>query len=74
MARLKKITVKVVAEPRQPARRISLRHGSQVGDLLRKMGLMREEFIVMAKGRVVAEFEPLKDGDQIRLIRVFSGG
>ena len=74
MTRSKRITVKVVAEPRQRARRISLRHGSQVGDLLRKMGLLREEFIVMAKGRVVAEFEPLKDGDQIRLIRVFSGG
>jgi len=74
MTRSKRMVVHVVAEPRQRARRIPLRHGSEVGDLLRKMGLLREEFIVMARGRVVTEFEPLKDKDQVRLIRVFAGG
>ena len=74
MTKSTRMIVQVVADPAQPTRRISLKPGSDVGDLLRKMGLLREEFIVMARNRVVTEFEPLKDRDRVRLIRVFSGG
>ena len=74
MTSSKRITVQVVANPGQHARRVSLKHGSEVGHLLRKMGLLREEFIVTIRGRVVTELEPLKDRDRVSLIRVFSGG
>jgi sulfur carrier protein ThiS len=74
MSRSEKITVWVEVKGGRAARRFRVGRGCQVGDLLRRMGLLGEEFIAVRRGMVVAEFEPLKENDRISLIKVFSGG
>jgi sulfur carrier protein ThiS len=56
------------------ARTLSVPARCCVGDLLQSMGLLREEYVVLKDGKVVYEFEPLVDGNSLRLIRAFSGG
>ena len=53
---------------------LSVPVGWCAGDLLRSMGLLLEEFIILKDGKVVYEFDTLVDGDSLRLIRAFSGG
>ncbi|MBU7004989.1 MAG: thiamine biosynthesis protein ThiS, partial [Theionarchaea archaeon] len=55
-------------------RSLSVPAGCRAGDLLRSMGLLREEYVVLKDEKVVYEFEKLVDGDNLRLIRAFSGG
>jgi sulfur carrier protein ThiS len=56
------------------ARTLSIPAGSSAGDLLKSLGLLREEYILLKSGHVVYEFETLGEGDSIELIRAFSGG
>jgi len=53
---------------------ISLINDQTVGGLLRELGLLREEYIVLSEGKVLTELDLLRDGDSVRLIRAFSGG
>jgi len=48
--------------------------GMCVGELLKKLGLLVEEYIVVVNGRVVTEDYVLRDGDEVKLYPVVSGG
>jgi sulfur carrier protein ThiS len=67
------IAVEVVDGSGKP-KTLSVPADWHAGDLLRSMRLLREEYIVLKGDKVVYEFEPLVDGDSLRLIRAFSGG
>lgn len=68
------ITVEVFTEPKNTVEKISLVSDSTIEDLLQKMNLLREEYVVLVEGQVLTELEWLKDGDHIHLIRASSGG
>ena len=68
------ITVEVFTEPKNTVEKISLVSDSTIDDLLQKMNLLREEYVVLVEGQVLTELEWLKDGDHIHLIRASSGG
>ena len=70
----KRITVKASLGSSAPGTEVALAEGSRVADLLRQMGLLVEEHVVVMKGRVVSEFEILRDGDSLELLKAFSGG
>jgi sulfur carrier protein ThiS len=63
-----------VATPGGRGQKVSVKEGSTVADLLGAMDLLREEHIVVLEGHVAIEFQKLKDGDRLQLIRAFSGG
>ncbi len=46
----------------------------KVSDLLRELGLLSEEYIVMRSGKVLTEEDEVVDGDEVVLIPVVSGG
>ena len=46
----------------------------KVSDLLRKLGLLSEEYIVMRGGKVLTEEDEVVDGDEVVLVPVVSGG
>ncbi len=50
------------------------RPGMTVADVLRELGLLSTEYVVARNGRVVAEDEPVEDGDELLLYPVVSGG
>ena len=68
------ITVEVFTEQKNTVEKISLVSDSTIEDLLRKMNLLRDEYVVLVEGQVLTELERLKDGDHIHLIRASSGG
>lgn len=68
------ITVEVFSEQKNTVEKISLVSDSTIEDLLRKMNLLRDEYVVLVEGQVLTELERLKDGDHIHLIRASSGG
>ncbi len=46
----------------------------RIRDLLKELGLSREEAVVLKNGRVVLEDEIAQDGDNIEVLRAVSGG
>ncbi|BES82432.1 MoaD/ThiS family protein [Pyrodictium abyssi] len=66
------IRVKVIGSPSEKL--VEHREGMTVGDVLRELGLLSSEYVVARNGRVVAEDEPVEDGDEIVLYPVVSGG
>ena len=55
-------------------RAVEHRPGMRVVDVLRELGLLSNEYVVARNGRVVAEDEPVDDGDELVLYPVVSGG
>jgi len=55
-------------------RLVEHRPGMTVGDVLRELGLLSDEYVVSRNGRVVAEDEAVEDGDELVLYPVVSGG
>lgn len=55
-------------------RELEYREGLRVIDVLKAMGLLSNEYVVVRNGRVVAEDEVLEDGDELVLFPVVSGG
>ena len=53
---------------------VEYRPGMRVVDVLRSLGLLSNEYVVTRGGRVVAEDEPVRDGDELVLYPVVSGG
>jgi len=45
-----------------------------IGEILRKLGFSTEEYIAVVNGVVVTEFEKVREGDEIILFPVVSGG
>ena len=48
--------------------------GKTVLDLLNKLGLNPERYVVVKNGEVVAEDAEINDGDYIKILDVVSGG
>ncbi|WFO76072.1 MoaD/ThiS family protein [Desulfurococcaceae archaeon MEX13E-LK6-19] len=48
--------------------------GITVGALLKKLGLLVEEYVVVKNNQVVTEDDIVRDGDEIVLYPVVSGG
>jgi len=53
---------------------VAYREGLRVVDVLRELGLLENEYVVVRRGKVVAEDEELADGDELVLYPVVSGG
>ena len=53
---------------------VAYREGIRVIDVLRELGLLENEYVVVRRGKVVAEDEELADGDELVLYPVVSGG
>lgn len=53
---------------------VEVRDGATVADALHAAGLLATEYVVTRSGRVVAEDEPVADGDELVLYPVVSGG
>ena len=53
---------------------VAYREGIRVRDVLRELGLLENEYVVVRRGKVVAEDEELSDGDELVLYPVVSGG
>jgi sulfur carrier protein len=66
------VRVRIVGS--QEARVVEYRPGMRVADVLRELGLLSNEYVVARNGRVVAEDEPVEDGDELVLYPVVSGG
>ena len=47
---------------------------SSVRELLAKIGLSREEVVVLKNGLILTEEDPLEDGDEVVVYVVKSGG
>lgn|GEM_PF-2162966 len=43
-------------------------------DLILELAINLEDYILVLNGEVVTEFESPKDGDSLKLVRVWSGG
>ena len=46
----------------------------KVSEMLRDLGLLSEEYIVMRGGRVLTDDDVVADGDEVVLVPVVSGG
>ena len=46
----------------------------KISELLRELGLLGEEYIVMRGGKVLTEEDEVVDGDEVVLVPVVSGG
>ena len=49
-------------------------HGTKVEDMFEELNLNSEIFLVKINNEIVHEYESLKEGDRIELIKVISGG
>ncbi len=68
------ITVEVIVEPGGRLERLTLKARSTVGEAVKAVGLLLEDYVTLLGEEVVMESEELADGDRLKLVRVFSGG
>jgi sulfur carrier protein len=66
-----KVRVKILGNGE---REIEVPEGATVETVLRRMGLLSTEYVVVKSGRVIAEDEAVSDGDELILYPVVSGG
>ena len=69
-------TVKVIIGKERERREmeIEVRKGEKVEDVMKKLGLVIDEFVPIVNGEVVTELEELREGDTLEFVRVWSGG
>lgn len=53
---------------------VDLEENSRIEDLLKTLRISSSEVIPVKKGVIVTEKEPLKEGDEVKLLSVVSGG
>jgi sulfur carrier protein ThiS len=53
---------------------VELREGASGMDLLKALDLPPDLYVLSRGEEILTEDEPLRDGDEIRLVRVVSGG
>jgi|YelNatPaOPRAMG01_1025707.scaffolds.fasta_scaffold09346_8 sulfur carrier protein ThiS len=53
---------------------MTLEEDAVVFDLLKRLDLRPDSWIVIRNGKAIPEDTPLKDGDSLRLLSVISGG
>jgi sulfur carrier protein ThiS len=54
--------------------RISVRPGSEVGEVLEKAGINKETVIVRKGEEIIPDNDKLKDKDRIEVLKIISGG
>jgi len=67
-----KIKAKIIGQ--KSARLIKIPSGSTVADVLEKLCQNRETVVVRLNGRIIAEEEYLRSGDQVEILPVVTGG
>ncbi len=53
---------------------MELEEGAKVEDALRAMGLLPDGWIAVRRDVPIPSDEPLRDGDEVKLVSVVSGG
>jgi len=53
---------------------LEVRAGMTVRDALRHVGLLPESVLATRKGELITEDEILREGDEVKLVAVISGG
>ncbi|MBO3797906.1 MAG: MoaD/ThiS family protein [Thermoproteota archaeon] len=66
--------VKVFIQRLRETRVVDLEENSRIEDLLKTLRISSSEVIPVKKGVIVTEKEPLKEGDEVKLLSVVSGG
>jgi sulfur carrier protein ThiS len=66
--------VKVFVQRLRETRVIDLKEDSRIEDLLKMLRISASEVVPVRNGVIVTEKELLKDGDEVRLLSVVSGG
>ncbi len=51
-----------------------VRGGRKLIEIMKELGVSPEEYICVLNGEVVTEFEVAREGDTLKLVRVWSGG
>lgn len=65
--------MKIYVESRDFKKNLSF-GGTTVGQLMKKLKLNSENFVISRNGEIVLEDEALKDRDKVKLFPVISGG
>jgi len=66
--------VRVFIQRLRENRIVDLEEKSSVGDLLKTLGISASEVVPVKNGVIVTEREPLREGDEVKLLSVVSGG
>ncbi len=66
--------MKIKVESRDFKKTIKLPEKSTVKDLMQKLKLRTEDYVISKNKKIVLPDEKLKDGDEIKLYSVISGG
>lgn len=66
--------MKVTVKRHFNRRSLELKDETNLVELLEKLKVNRETVIVCIRGKIVADDERLKDGDEIEILSVISGG
>jgi len=66
--------LKVFFDRLNEKKEIEIEENINVKQLLEKLGINPVEVVVVKNGKIVVEGEKLKDGDELKLISVVSGG
>ena len=53
---------------------VEMAEGTTVAEVYAKLKVLREEYVPVVDGRVVSDCDILEDGDELLLIKAFSGG
>lgn len=71
---MSEIEIKAKIVGQKSARRLKLSPRATVAEALEKLGQNRETVVVRLNGRIIAEEERLKSGDQVEILPVVTGG
>ncbi|MBO3769667.1 MAG: MoaD/ThiS family protein [Thermoproteota archaeon] len=66
--------IKVFIQRSGETKLIDLGENSRIGDLLKSLGISPSEIVPVKNGAIVTEREILRDGDEVKLLSVVSGG
>lgn len=66
--------VKVFVQRLRETRIVDLEENSRIEDLLKMLRISSSEVIPVKNGVIVTERETLKEGDEVKLLSVVSGG
>ncbi|MBO3754252.1 MAG: MoaD/ThiS family protein [Candidatus Brockarchaeota archaeon] len=66
--------VRVFVQRLRETKVLDLEENSRVEDLLKTLGISPSEVVPVKNGVIVTEKEPLREGDEVKLLSVVSGG
>lgn len=66
--------IKVFIQRSGETKLVDLEENSRIGDLLKSLVISPSEIVPVKNGIIVTEKEILRDGDEVKLLSVVSGG